>query len=233
LYQRAGDSEAMNRFHVERADIRQNQLSLVGELTARGSYRLAIQLANRRHVVIKKRLDRRGWSYSESDQQLMEEQHLLDELTIQCRAELAEKSGAWDKASTLWRRIGQKDRATIAQTKAIDAIADPIARGYALLKAGEYERARGSFESAAYNKGIVQTEALVCEKNKDWKKAADLWQSLGDNVRYATAMAHTAAYREDWPEAARWYRLAGHRGLAADAERAARKTLRRTQAALF
>ena len=101
------------------------------------------------------------------------------------------------------------------------------------MKAGEYGRARDTFESAGYAKGIVQTQALVCEKNKDWKQAADLWQSINDSLRYAAAMGHAAASREDWPEAARWYGLAGNRTLAAGAERAARGTLRRAQAALF
>ena len=233
LYQRAGNQEALDRFRVERADIRLSQAALLRELTDRGSYRLAIQLANRRHAFIKQRLGRRGWSYSEYDEHLLNEQHLLDDLIIECKALLAEKSEAWEKAATFWRRIGKQDRATIAQTKAIDAIADPIARGYALLKAGEYGRARDTFESAGYAKGIVQTQALVCEKNKDWKQAADLWQSINDSLRYAAAMGHAAASREDWPEAARWYGLAGNRTLAAGAERAARGTLRRAQAALF
>ncbi len=233
LYQRAGDQAALDRFRVQRADIRQSQVSFVRELAGRGSYRLAMQLANRRHAFIKQRLGRRGRSYSEYDEHLLNEQHLLDDLNIECKALLAEESEGWEKAATFWRRIGKQDRATVAQTKAIDAIADPIARGYALLKAGEYGRARDTFESAGYNKGIVQTEALVCEKNKDWKQAADLWQSINDSLRYAAAMGHAAASREDWPEAARWYGLAGHRTLAAGAERAARGTLRRAQAALF
>src|SRR5207249_5857348 len=125
-----------------------------------------------------------------------------------CKALLAEKSNAWEKAATLWRRIGKEHRATIAQTKAIDAIPDPIARGSALLKTGEYERARETFELAGYNKGILQTQACVCEKKRDWKQAADLWQSIDDGVSYAAAMAHAAASREDWLEAARWHRLA-------------------------
>ena len=233
LYQRAGNQEAVDRFRVERADIRQNQVSFVRELAGRGSYRLAIQLANRRHAFIKQRLDRRGWSYSEQDEQLMKERDLLDDLGIECKALIAEKSQVWEKAATLWRRIDKEDRAGIAQAKAIDAIADPVSRGYALLKIGKYEQARDAFESAGYNKGIAQTQALVCEKNKDWKQAADLWQSIGDTVRCAAAMGHAAASRQDWLEAARWYGLAGHRTLAADAERAARRALRRGQAALF
>jgi len=233
LYQRAGNQEAVDRFRVERADIRQNQVSFVRELAGRGSYRLAIQLANRRHAFIKQRLDRRGWSYSEQDEQLMKERDLLDDLGIECKALIAEKSQAWEKAATLWRRIDKEDRAAIAQAKAIDAIADPVSRGYALLKIGKYEQARDAFESAGYNKGIVQTQALVCEKNKDWKQAADLWQSIGDTVRCAAAMGHAAASSQDWLEAARWYGLAGHRTLAADAERAARRALRHGQAALF
>src|SRR5437899_3396068 len=214
LYQRAGNQEAVDRFGVERADIRQTQVSFVRELAGRGSYRLAMQLANRRHAFIKQRLDRRGWSYSEQEQ-LMKERDLLDDLGIECKALIAEKSQVWEKAATLWRRIDKEDRAAIAQAKAIDAIADPVSRGYALLKIGKYEQARDAFESAGYNKGIAQPQALVCEKNKDWKQAADLWQSIGDTVRCAAAMGHAAASRQDWLEAARWYGLAGHRTLAA------------------
>ena len=143
------------------------------------------------------------------------------------------KSQAWEKAATLWRRIDKEDRAAIAQAKGIDAIADPVSRGYALLKIGKYEQARDVFESAGYDKGIVQTQALVCENNKDWKQAADLWQSIGDSIRCAAAMGHAAASSQDWLEAARWYGLAGHRTLAADAERAARRAFRHGQAALF
>jgi len=152
---------------------------------------------------------------------------------IECKAQMAKKSKAWQKAAALWRRIDRADRAAIAQAKAIDAIADPISRGYALLKIRKYEQARDAFGSAGYNKGIVQTEALVCEKDKNWKQAADLWQSIGDRIRCAAAMGHAAASRQDWLEAARWYGLAGHRTLAAEAERAARRALRHEQAALF
>ncbi len=233
LYQRAGNQEAVDRFRVERADIRQNQVSFIRELAGRGNYRLAILLADQRRAFIKQRLDRRGWSYSEHDEQLMKERDLLDDLGIECKALIAEKSQAWEKAATLWRRIDKEDRAATAQAKAIDAIADPVSRGHALLKIGKYEQARDAFESAGYNKGIVQTQALVCEKNKDWKQAADLWQSIGDTVRCAAAMGHAAASRQDWLEAARWYGLAGHRTLAADAERAARRALRHGQASLF
>src|SRR5207247_4069342 len=62
LYQRAGDQAALDRFRVQRADIRQSQVSFVRELAGRGSYRLAMQLANRRHAFIKQRLGRRGTS---------------------------------------------------------------------------------------------------------------------------------------------------------------------------
>src|SRR5206468_4264785 len=127
----------------------------------------------------------------------------------------------------------RSDRDWSSDVCSSDLIADPVSRGYALLKIGKYEQARDAFESAGYNKGIAQTQALVCEKNKDWKQAADLWQSIGDTVRCAAAMGHAAASRQDWLEAARWYGLAGHRTLAADAERAARRALRRGQAALF
>jgi len=218
---------------VERADVRQSQISLARHLVERGSYHLAVQLANRRRAFIDKRLGRRGWSHSESDERLIDEQDLLAGLVIECKAMLAEKSNAWAKAAAFWRRIEKHDRAMAAQSKAIDAIADPTARGYALLNAGEYEQAVATFESAAYTKGVVQVRALICERKKEWQQAADLWQSIQDSARYAAAMANLARSREDWLEAARWHQRAGQRTLAAQAARAARKTFRREQAALF
>ena len=111
---------------------------------------------------------------------------------------------------------------TIAESKIIDAIADPIARGYALLRSGKHQRAIQTFESAGYQKGTVQAQALMLEQTHEWQQAADLWQSIGDAARHAAAMAEFARSKENWEEAARWHHIAGQRTLAAEAERAAR-----------
>jgi tetratricopeptide (TPR) repeat protein len=238
LYKKAGDQTAIDRFNIERADVRQSQLANVTDLLKRGNYRAALQLAGRRNKVVQQRLGSVTWSFT--DPQLLDESNALHDLIIECKARLAEEAKSWTKAAGYWRRIYNDERADLAQDKAIEALADPIAKGYALLRRGDYERAIGVFESAGHPKGVVQVKALLCQNRKEWEQAADLWRSIGDTAHHAAAMAEVARSGQDWEEAARWHRLAGQRSLAAEAERTARAKIRaeadriqREQATLF
>src|SRR4030095_15273138 len=86
LYKRAGDQEAVNRFIVERADIRQSQDETVGRLMDHGSFNLALHLAERRHEFLVRRLGKTAYS---------QEIEIMDEYIRRCKAELAEQKGAW------------------------------------------------------------------------------------------------------------------------------------------
>jgi hypothetical protein len=126
------------------------------------------------------------------------------------------------KAAKFWRRIEKHDRADSAEEKAIQAIADPLKRGMALLRTGDFHRANETFATAGLREWSVRAQALHCQKSNQWSEAAELWQSINDTVHHAAAMAQIARSREDWKTAAGWHHVAGQKGLAAQAERVAR-----------
>jgi hypothetical protein len=240
LYRKAGDQSALDRFAVERADLRQPQLQAVEKLFERANYSLAIKLIEKRQAVIRMRLDRTDWYVSDSaDRQLMKERDALAKLQIECRAYLAEHAKSWSKAAALWRRLRQFERADLAQEKHIEAIADPVERGVAWLQAGALERATNLFQSAGAADWLIRARAVGCQREKQWEQAAELWQSVGDTINHAAAMARVAYEKQDWPSAARWHQLAGQKNLAAEAARRARMEhaesdrKRRTETPLF
>jgi hypothetical protein len=225
---------------VERADLRQPQLQAVEKLFERANYSLAIKLIEKRQAVIRMRLDRTDWYVSDSaDRQLMKERDALAKLQIECRAYLAEHAKSWSKAAALWRRLRQFERADLAQEKHIEAIADPVERGVAWLQAGALERATNLFQSAGAADWLIRARAVGCQREKQWEQAAELWQSVGDTINHAAAMARVAYEKQDWPSAARWHQLAGQKNLAAEAARRARMEhaesdrKRRTETPLF
>jgi tetratricopeptide (TPR) repeat protein len=226
LYRKAGDQAALDRFSVERADVRQSQTRSVKELIQRRSYRLAIDLATRRRALIDKRLGSLKWYMSDnSDRQLLDEDALLQDLITESKALLAEQSGAWSKAERLWRRIENDERANAAREKAIAAIPDGVGRGIALLNNGDFKRAFEAFESAGSHVWSARAQALIAQQNKDWLRAADLWKSVNDTVNHAAAMARFARSQQDWKQAAHWHRIAGEKTLTVEAERSARAQL--------
>jgi tetratricopeptide (TPR) repeat protein len=241
LYKRAGDQEAVDRFSVERADLRQSQTANVTALCARGSYRLAIQLAERRRAVIKKRLDSFTWPYSErSDNQMYDELDDLQDLIVRAKALLAEKSNAWLKASRFWQRIQEYDRAEAAESKAIESLKDPVQRGFALIQTGRYDKGLEILEATGDAQTVACARATIHELRREWQAAADLWKSVGNTVGHARAMAELARASENWEEAASWHHIAGEPTRAAQATRAARarsaaeaRKIRRAHASLF
>jgi DNA helicase II / ATP-dependent DNA helicase PcrA len=223
LYRKAGNEEAIERFAVERADLRQSQRLKVEDLINRGHLQLAIKLAKARCDVLKKRLRTGTNSFSDKlDDRVVDERYALEDAITTCHALLAEKAGQWKKAASHWRRIENYQRADLAQDNAVKAIEYPIARGREWLLMGQYEKALESFESAANANGAGEARALLFEKANEWKSAAEIWHSLGQSRRHAACMARWARSLDRWEEAARWHHLAGERTKAADAERAAR-----------
>ena len=197
LYRKAGDQAAIDRFAVERADLRRPQLAKVIEFQERGQLRLATKLAGARRAVIRERLGRSrlAFTWTVADRvevRLIEELDGLEERMDECQALLAEQSRNWTKAARFWRRARNVERAELAQDKAIDALEDPAARGEALLRIGEYERAADAFHAADRPEGLNEARARLAERQDQWEEAASYWQSIGRSKEHARCMARAA-----------------------------------------
>ena len=226
LYRKAGDQTAIDRFAVESADLRHPQLAKVIEFQERGRFRSAIKLAGARRAVIRTRLakSRRVFTWKEDpvEDRMLDELYRLEAGMYECQALLAEQAQNWTKAVRYWRRARNPERTKAAQEKAIDALDDPAARGKALLRAGEYERAADAFGLAGRPEGQTEAKARLAERQEQWEEAAAYWQSIDREKDHARCMARAASSSENWTEAARWHNAAGQKTLARQAERNAR-----------
>jgi DNA helicase II / ATP-dependent DNA helicase PcrA len=224
LYRKAGHQEALDNHAVEHADVRQSQTKTVRSLIDRGNFRAALTLAKRRHLVVHNRLNSVKWSISErTDEQFLDERDELEDLILECQANLAEQRRSWAKAARLWRRLQRADRAEAASAKAIESMQDPFERGFALLQTGNPERAIEVFEAAGLTEWTTRARACRCQIEQRWMEAADLWQELGDHKQRAAAMAQHARSIGKWAEAAGWHHLAGQRTLEKQAAAKARR----------
>jgi len=244
LYRKAGDQAAIDRFAIKSADLRRPQLAKVIEFQERKQFRSAIKLAGAWRAVIRKRLGtyRRGFTWREDpvEERLLDELYRLEDRIDECQALLAEQSQNWTKAARHWRRIRNIERAEVAQDKAIDELEDPAARGEALLRTGEYERAADAFGLAGRPERQNEAKARLAERQEQWEEAAGYWQSIDREKEHARCMSRAASAAENWTEAARWHYATGQKTLAKQAERTARVQgraeavrIRRNQPTLF
>ena len=183
LYAQAGRWLPVARLEGLRPESAQRLLPRVRELVESGALEEAVILARARMEVLKSRLPDVPWFvFIEEDRLAWQEFCSLELLVHRCEALQAEAEGAWSRATRVWSRAGEPERAGQARRQRIEQVRDPVRRARAWVAADEPELAvrdlkRAGGEEAEKAETVV--EAWVAEHESRWRDAALLWKSLG------------------------------------------------------
>jgi hypothetical protein len=125
----------------------------------------------------------------------------VERLELRRRAIVAERAGAWSRASRCWRRAGDLRRADGARDRRIAGLADPLRQVRAWWLTGDpaSRRRAAALAAGAAARGpllTVAVAALAAEGEGRWQTAAELWARIARRSDVMRCMARVAAFRD-------------------------------------